>query len=664
MEKTLLLVDDEVSVLKALTRLFRRAGYTVYTAEGGVEAMMLLADHDIAVVLSDFRMPGMTGDELLREVKKRYPDTVRMILSGFADMDTVMNSLNDGAIFKFLVKPWENDFLLKQLEEAFAHWQDQQDQKALSRLALGAEEALFDVDREGRVVHLTEAAAQHCGWSAEDARGEAITRLLPAMTDLERVLLLHPDGSRISLRNVQGRPVELSSTRTDSNHWTLRLSTRVSQEAESVYAMGIEGLLDESGLKSGLSQLMQLDNNPVFSLIYLNISGYQQLTGQLSARELDELLYQVAQMLMLWRHNGGAVAWLGQDEFVLLERAVRADAEIRRRITEQLAPFNAPIIIDQHSLPISFNAGYAVYPDDAADVATLCNHARLALKHSRRREGQYFPRFQHRMALDTSIQNELVDDLYYAMERNELVVCYQPEIHLLDGSVTGVHASIGWRHEQFGLIGAEQLYPIIVQCDLAETLLEWLQAMAAAQTELWSIDGLPALNVTTGLEPEQSHADLLECLQRCQSVVEMPASGWALRLSEAFLLMDIEDSLQVLPKIQVAGWHLICDSLCGDTLLHSTTRHGEQQARNAHLLARDISREDITRLNDCVVQHTEDAPEHLSLEPLTRQSLSVSQHRRLSFVGTAITADRLRLLIERKPLVTVSIVLSAEEELD
>lgn len=663
MEKTLLLVDDEVSVLNALKRLFRRAGYTVYTAEGGVEALMLMADNDIAVVLSDFRMPGMTGDELLREVKNRYPDTVRMILSGFADMDVVMASLNDGAIFKFLVKPWENDFLLRQLEEAFEHWQQEQDQKALSRLAMGAEEALFDVDRDGRVVHLTASAAQHCGWHADEARGKALNELMPSMTELERVLLLHPDGSRLSVRNAQGRPVELHSIRTDSGHWTVKLSTRVSEDAQSIYAMGIEGLLDEGGLKASLKQLMQLDNNAVFSLIYLNIDHYADLTGQLSARELDELRFQIAQMLLIWRRSGGAVAWLGHDEFVLVERGIRSDAEIRQRIAEQLAPFNAPISIGPHNLPISFNVGYSVYPDDASDVSVLCDHARLALKHSRRRGGQYYPRFQPRMALDDSIQRELVDDLYYALEHNELVVCYRPEVHLLDGNVRAAEASVGWRHERFGLIGPDQLYPIIHQCDLEEPLFEWLQAMSAAQSEMWAVEGLPTFPVTHVLQPEQTHADLQECMVRCQSMLSMPVSGWALHLSEALLMIDADESVQLLPQLREQGWHLLVDSVPCDTLLHSTVRHGEQPSREARSTARHLSREQISALTEAVNEYAEANPDSLILSRVERNDLSSSDARRLCFVTGWVPADRLRILLEKPPLITTSTVLSMEEEL-
>lgn len=115
----LLLVDDEENILRALVRLLRRDGYRIFTATSAAAAFEILAVHDIHVVLSDQRMPGMDGTEFLRRVKEMYPRTVRMVLSGFTDLATVTEAINRGAIYKFLTKPWEDDSLREQVREAF-----------------------------------------------------------------------------------------------------------------------------------------------------------------------------------------------------------------------------------------------------------------------------------------------------------------------------------------------------------------------------------------------------------------------------------------------------------------------------------------------------------------------------------------------------------------
>jgi len=116
---TLLLVDDEENILNALTRMLRRDGYKVLTAMGAEEALDILGRNDVQVVISDQRMPGTSGTELLSKVKEMYPDTVRMVLSGYTDLAAVTEAINRGAIYKFLTKPWNDEELRIQIRDAF-----------------------------------------------------------------------------------------------------------------------------------------------------------------------------------------------------------------------------------------------------------------------------------------------------------------------------------------------------------------------------------------------------------------------------------------------------------------------------------------------------------------------------------------------------------------
>ena len=123
MERTLLLVDDEENITASLVRLLRRDGYTILRASSGQEGLDLLARHMVGVIVSDQRMPGMTGTEFLGKVKELYPDTVRIVLSGYTELNSVTDAINRGAIYKFLTKPWEDDLLRANVEEAFQRYE-------------------------------------------------------------------------------------------------------------------------------------------------------------------------------------------------------------------------------------------------------------------------------------------------------------------------------------------------------------------------------------------------------------------------------------------------------------------------------------------------------------------------------------------------------------
>ncbi|MDX2219359.1 MAG: response regulator [Burkholderiales bacterium] len=117
--RTLLLVDDEDNILTALRRLLRRDGYRILTANGGQAALDLLANEKVDVIVSDQRMPNMTGVDFLRRVKELYPETVRIVLSGYTELQSITDAINEGAIYKFLTKPWEDEPLRHHIREAF-----------------------------------------------------------------------------------------------------------------------------------------------------------------------------------------------------------------------------------------------------------------------------------------------------------------------------------------------------------------------------------------------------------------------------------------------------------------------------------------------------------------------------------------------------------------
>jgi two-component system, probable response regulator PhcQ len=101
----LLLVDDEPNLTSALVRSLDRSQFEIFTADSAQKGLMILAGNDIDVVVSDERMPGMTGSQFLSEVRKQWPNTIRMILSGQADLEAAVRAINEGEVYRFLLKP-------------------------------------------------------------------------------------------------------------------------------------------------------------------------------------------------------------------------------------------------------------------------------------------------------------------------------------------------------------------------------------------------------------------------------------------------------------------------------------------------------------------------------------------------------------------------------
>lgn len=212
MEKRVLLVDDEPMVLTALKRTLRQHKIIAETAPDGETALAMMEESPAPLILSDYRMPGMSGTELLAKIEARWPNTVRMIISGHSDLETVLAAIQTGVVHKFLAKPWSNDELVIQVltafaqapvfsqhQETFARSHDEQilseEQGELQRSTLTTDlqtkdaqlKAMLDtvqdgmvtISRRGIILSLNPALERIFGYRAADLLDQNVSMLMP-----------------------------------------------------------------------------------------------------------------------------------------------------------------------------------------------------------------------------------------------------------------------------------------------------------------------------------------------------------------------------------------------------------------------------------------------------------------------------------------------------
>jgi len=119
MNESILLVDDEKQILNSLKRMLAPRGYRVFLAENGQEALSILSKEEINLLITDVRMPGMNGFELLKAVKEKYPSIIRIVLSGYADESMVIQIQQNSLAKRYLLKPWKNEELIQSVEQVF-----------------------------------------------------------------------------------------------------------------------------------------------------------------------------------------------------------------------------------------------------------------------------------------------------------------------------------------------------------------------------------------------------------------------------------------------------------------------------------------------------------------------------------------------------------------
>src|SRR5450830_1257800 len=154
---TVLCVDDEPSILSALRRVLRAEGCRLLTAQGGAEALAILATESVDVVVSDMRMPGMDGAQLLARVREEWPGTARILLTGYADMDATIAAINNGQIYRYIHKPWDEHELRLTVRQTAERQQLERERQRLQDLTLTQNQELqeLNVSLEARVAERT-----------------------------------------------------------------------------------------------------------------------------------------------------------------------------------------------------------------------------------------------------------------------------------------------------------------------------------------------------------------------------------------------------------------------------------------------------------------------------------------------------------------------------
>ncbi|MEO9334143.1 HD domain-containing phosphohydrolase [Ectopseudomonas guguanensis] len=143
---TLLLVDDEENILNSLRRLLRNQGYEIFAATAAEQALAILEERPVDLVISDARMPGMDGATLLAEVQRRRPDCMRILLTGYADIGTTIKAINQGQIYRYISKPWDDDELRMVIRQALAFHTSERERLRLEKLTQEQNQHLHELN--------------------------------------------------------------------------------------------------------------------------------------------------------------------------------------------------------------------------------------------------------------------------------------------------------------------------------------------------------------------------------------------------------------------------------------------------------------------------------------------------------------------------------------
>ncbi|WP_051560049.1 EAL domain-containing protein [Marinobacterium jannaschii] len=556
MERVLLLVDDEPMILKALQRVFRRSGYKVVTAESGARALEVMASQPVAVVLSDFRMPNMNGAELMSKIRRDYADTVRMILSGYADLDSIMQAINSGAVYKFLAKPFDEAELRSAVEEAFNLWAENSRLNTYREFANTTTDAMIRLDAEHRIVLANPAAGDLIGDDSRTLQGHLLSNwFLNADDLLSREGLL--DGDMLSFQRPDGSLLQAFYTAMPGG---CQLTLALAPLNTPVHnAMGVSNLMTRDQMMGFLDQQLESAVDKA-ALFYLDIHNFTQINHSFGYRSADQLLKVVADTLMDQLGQEDRLAYMGGDEFLLFKPGISLSHQGRDLITRILQPFEAIIRWDDNECYLRFNAGYALAPEDGDTPEELVRNAQLALKSAKASGRNYCPRYQTAMNLPGREMLELQNGLFRALERDELRVYYQSKVDLKTGYIEGAEALLRWDRSQQGVVSPAVFIPLAEDSGLINPIGEWVLQSSVSQSRIWHMEGLPGFRLAVNLSSVQlQHPGIVDAITNILNLSGMPPEYLQLEITESVFLGDVEACKRLLETLKGLGISLAID---------------------------------------------------------------------------------------------------------
>jgi DNA-binding NtrC family response regulator len=178
---TILVVDDEKSILYSIKHVLKNENYHILTAQNGIEGLALLKKHIVQLVISDHKMPGMTGVEFLKQVKILYPEILTIILTAYDDTEIAIDAINEAGVYKFILKPWENNDLIITIRRALESLELASERDKLLKRIHVIETTLKDLENEhpgiskivrdegGYIISEDDASVQEIKWGKKDS---------------------------------------------------------------------------------------------------------------------------------------------------------------------------------------------------------------------------------------------------------------------------------------------------------------------------------------------------------------------------------------------------------------------------------------------------------------------------------------------------------------
>ncbi len=618
----LLVVDDYPENLISMRALLERQDWQVVTAASGIEALTLLLEHEIDLVLLDVQMPGMDGFEvarLMRGSQRTRLTPIIFLTANEQSQDAVIKGYASGAV-DYLFKPFNPDILKPKIQ---ALLEQQRNRRTLQRLTRDLEAArafnasVLDNAAEGILVVNDDGSIRFANPAISRLLGAPLDMLI-GMPFLHFMQTPHFDEWLTSpfyegycqgetyrlhdalLRTSTGEslPVAMSFAPLPSDQKAMVVTlldmsvVRHLHEQLEFQAVTdpLTGLLNRRGFyQTAENTLLRSDHTPKsMVLMYLDLDGFKRVNDSLGHDAGDRVLRWVSEQLKVCLKPFDILARMGGDEFTALLELERPEqaAKVAEKLIERVSIRQQ---IDGMEMTLGVSIGIAIYPDCGSDLEGLLRAADIAMYEAKRAGRQQYRYYDHEMNGRARSRLMLEESVRSAIEGREFKMVYQPQVSLEDGSLRGFEALLRWHHPSVGDVPPGLFLPLLEEVRLISRLGSWIYRQAATQRHAWNGVFADELVLSVSLSATQfCMPNLIDELQEVIERHDLRPSQLEVEVTESALMQDLEASRKQMRRVRAQGVRVALDDFGSGhcSLNHLRDLELDTLKLDRHLIAR------------------------------------------------------------------------------
>ncbi len=302
------------------------------------------------------------------------------------------------------------------------------------------------------------------------------------------------------------------------------------------------------------------DNHKQLAILFIDLDRFKAINDALGHTFGDKVLKEISMRFVESLHAGDTLARLGGDEFIVLLNNVESTESVRAIAERIIHAANEPIKIETHEFFVSASVGISMYPSDGDSMELLQKNADMAMYKSKHAGGGVYNFYSPEMDLVANQHIKLESALRRAIQNNEFVLYFQPQLSMKDGKIKRVEALIRWQDPAHGLISPSLFIPLAEETGLIMQIGEWALHEACRLNRKWQDEGYDPIAIAVNISPKQfKHQDIAQVVRDALKKYRIDPEFLEVEITETAVMENVDDAITKLNKIREMGVHISMD---------------------------------------------------------------------------------------------------------